>query len=66
MNVTNDSLYDWGKKEEQIRFAVENYVENMDMESLIDTAYNSILRWYLNEASKDDVDNLIDNFGFGE
>ena len=66
MNNTNDSLYDWGKKEEQIRYAVENYVENMDMESLIDTAYNSILRWYLNEASKDDVDNLIDNFGFGE
>jgi len=53
-------------KEEQIRFAVENYVENMDMESLIDTAYNSILRWYLNEAAPDDVDNLIDNFGFGE
>ena len=50
-------------KENQIRFAVENYVENMDEESLKDTAYNTLLLWYLNEAPPYDVEFLLDNFG---
>ena len=50
-------------KEEQIAKAVDNLIDSWDIDTLIDFAYEERLYYFMDKASDEEVDELLDIFG---
>ena len=51
------------EREGRITKAIDNLIDSWDIDTLIDFAYEERLYYFMNKASDEEVDELIDNFG---
>jgi hypothetical protein len=51
------------EREDRITKAVDNLIDSWDIDTLIDFAYKERLYYFMDKASDEEVDELIDNFG---
>jgi hypothetical protein len=56
-NETTDYITD------NLEIAVENYVDSMDMDTLITEVQNSVLQYYQHNADTEEVMHFIQNWG---
>jgi len=56
-NETTDYIAD------NLEIAVENYVDSMDMDTLIAEVQNSVLQYYQHNADTEEVMHFIHNWG---
>jgi hypothetical protein len=56
-NETTDYITD------NLEIAVENYVDSMDMDTLIAEVQNSVLQYYQHNADTEEVMHFIQNWG---
>jgi len=56
-NETTDYIAD------NLEIAVENYVDSMDMDTLIAEVQNSVLQYYQHNADTEEVMHFIQNWG---
>ena len=49
--------------DEQIEKAVDNLIDSWDMDTLINSAYDDWLHYYLHNADQEEVSELLQEFG---
>ena len=50
-------------KEEQITKAIKNLIDSWDMDTLVNFAYDERFCYFMDKASEEEVDELLDIFG---
>ena len=50
-------------KEEQITKAIKNLIDSWDMDTLVNFAYDERFYYFMDKASEEEVDELLDIFG---